>query len=260
VDEPPEDSKPLTTGELLTRLAPDWRGVVGTKLNLSGLNIAGAGLAALRLDLAGLAAYPGLASVKLDFAGLAGTSAGLSLGEAFGAQWRGQLADADARIQGTVAGQMSKVLAGMRLPAVGLAGLDLDLVAGGIGSPLAASIGAIAKSFGAGLAASIKPLALLAVRGFSEIWRDYDERRRQAEQALYEMGWWLPQSVMMDWAVRVEDFALAGDKLAVRHEMNEASHSREFARVVTRDWMRWPVFAERRRFFLDALADHRRGR
>lgn len=259
MDEPPETPKRLTTRELLTRLALDQRGIAGTKLNLTGFD-AYKGLAGSTLDLAGLAAYPGLRGIKLDFAGLAATRTKFTLGDAFSSYWRGQLTDATAAVQGSVAGQMSQVLAGMRLPTVGLAGIDPDLLTKGIGGSLAGSLAAIAQSFGAGLAASIKPLALLASRGFSEAWRAYDEEQREAEQALYEMGWWLPHSAMMDFVGLVGRLALAGDKLAVRHEMNEASHSREFARVVSKDWMRWPVFRERRRFFLDALADHRRGR
>jgi len=238
----------------------DLGGIAGAKLDLGG--IAGA-----KLDLAGLAglaAYPGLAGIKLDLAGLAAGHTNLDLGNALVGQWRDQLADATLKIQGSVANQMSQVIAGLRLPTVGLAGIDPDLLAKGFGASLGASLGdsfgLLAKNFGAGLAASIKPLALLAARDFSELWRINDEREREAEQALYEMGWWLPHSAMMDFVGHVERLALAGDKLAVRHEMNEASHSREFARVVSEDWMRWPVFRERRRFFLDALADHRRGR
>lgn len=257
--EPPEPPKRLTTGELLTRLALDQRGIAGAKLNLAGFD-AYKGLAGMKLDLAGLAAYPGLAGIKLDLAGLAATRTKFTLGDAFSSYWRGQLTDATAAVQGTVAGQMSQVLAGMRLPTVGLAGIDPDLLSKGFGGSLAGPFAAIAQNFGAGLAASIRPLALLAARGFSEVWRAEDERQREAEQALYEMGWWLPHSAMMSFVGTVGRLALAGDKLAVRQEMNEASHSREFARVVSKDWMRWPVFAERRRFFLDALADHRRGR
>ena len=251
MDEPPEQGKRLTVGDLMRAKAFDGPQKVG--LNLGG--VAGA-----KLDLAGLTAFPGLTGIKLDFAGLAGTQTNIALGNALVGQWRGQLADATSKIQGSVAGQISQVIAGLRLPIVGLAGIDPDLLTRGLGGPLGDSIGLLAKNFGAGLAASIKPLALLAARDFSELWRIYDEREREAEQALYEMGWWLPHSAMMDFVGRVGRLALAGDKLAVRHEMNEASHSREFARVVSVDWMRWPVFRERRRFFFDALSDHRRGR
>lgn len=261
MDEPPEQAKRLTVGDLMRARAFDGPMKVGLNLGgIAGAKLALGGIAGAKLDLAGLAAYPGLAGIKLDFAGLAGAHTNIALGDALVGQWRGQLADATFKIQGSVAGQMSQVIAGLRLPIVGLAGIDPDLLTKGFGPSLGDSLGLIAKNFGAGLAASIKPLALLATRGFSEVWRINDERQREAEQALYEMGWWLPHSAMMDFVGHVGRLALAGDKLAVRHEMNEASHSREFARVVSKDWMRWPVFRERRRFFLDALADHRRGR
>jgi hypothetical protein len=99
VDEPPETPKRLTVGELMTRLALDQRGLVASKLNLAGLD-----------------AYKGMAGVKLDLAGLTTTRTGLTVGDALTSYWRGQLADATPRIQGTVAGQMSQVIAGLRMP------------------------------------------------------------------------------------------------------------------------------------------------
>jgi hypothetical protein len=264
MDEPPETTKRLTVGDLVealaldtsTRIGPDLRGLAVAKLGLAGL------------DLAGLAAYPGLSALKLDLANFEGARSKATLSGALTSYWRGQLADSTPAIQGSVARQMSQVVAGLRLPSAGLAGIDPHLLSTGIsgsvtgsfGNSLAESVGLIAKNFGAGLAASIRPLALLAARGFSEAWRINDERQREADRALYDMGWWMPHSAMMGFVAHVARLALAGDKLAVRNEMNEASHSREFARVVSRDWMRMPVFAARKRFFLDALADHRRGR
>jgi hypothetical protein len=152
------------------------------------------------------------------------------------------------------------VIAGLRLPTVGLAGIDPNLLIRGIGSSFGEGVAALTKNLGAGLAASIKPLALLAARGLSASMRAADEREHLYLDALYEMGWWMPQSAFPDFAYRVGKLAYEGDRLAVRHEMNEASHSREFARVVSKDWIRLPLFRERRRFLLDGLADHRRGR
>ena len=104
MDEPPETPKRLTVGELMTRLALDQRGLVASKLNLAGLD-----------------AYKGMAGVKLDLAGLTTTRTGLTVGDALTSYWRGQLADATPRIQGTVAGQMSQVISlgyGCRLAAL----------------------------------------------------------------------------------------------------------------------------------------------
>jgi hypothetical protein len=87
-----------------------------------GLNLGG--IAGAKLDLAGLAAYPGLAGIKLDFASLAAGHTNIALGNALVGQWRGQLADATFKIQGSVANRMSQVIAGLRLLIVWLAGID----------------------------------------------------------------------------------------------------------------------------------------
>jgi len=113
---------------------------------------------------------------------------------------------------------------------------------------------------GTDLAEGVRPLALLAARSVSEALLTADAREREAAQVLFEMGWWMPHSAMNSFVTDVRRLALAGDRTAVRHAMTESSHSRSFARQVRHGWMRHPVFAERRRFLLDGLADHQRGR
>jgi hypothetical protein len=258
VDEPVEKPGRLTVGELLEKFAVDQQGAAASKFDVGAFHL-GVGRTAAELDLAGLATYPGL--MKLDLVGLTAAARPEStIAAAFSAYWRDQLGNAGIKTQGSIAAQISDVIAGMKLPGIGLAGIDPALLTGNLSGLLSGAFPDIAKNIGAGLAASLKPLALLATRGFAEIWQAENELERTADRALFEMGWWLPPTARMDFAAEVWRLALAGDRLAVRAEMNEASHSREFVRVVSHDWMRLPVFAARRRFFLDALADHRRGR
>jgi hypothetical protein len=252
VDEPPENPKRPTVGELLKAgvfdkrgvLGPDYGGVLGAKLNLTGL-----------------AAYQGLIGANRDLSGLIGPGLKLALGGASVADWRAKLLDAAPKVQVSVAGEMSRAIAGFRMSSLtSLAGFDPALFAkGGVG-PLAGSLAALAKSLEAGLIASIKPVALLAARGLTEAMRAADERERAYQQALYDLGWWMPHSALTSFVYRVGQLAYEGDRVAVRQEMNEASHSRAFAHQVEHGWMKLPVFRERRRFLLDGLADHRRGR
>ena len=242
------------------------RPTAGELPNAAGLDrpVVPPGLTALlvgaKVDLSTIAPYKGLLASGIDVAALRAIYPKSTVGEALSALWRSELIDAKAQRQLAVSRQMSDAIAQFKLASFpGLAGLD-SVIAKGLLGPVNESIGRLMKGIAGDLAASLRPVALLAAKGLTEAMRYNDEREREAQQALYEMGWWMPHSATMDLVGQVWRLALAGDATGVRQTMNEASHSREFVRQVKNGWMRHSVFAERRRFILDGLADHQRGR
>lgn len=241
--------KGLTVGDLVRAAALDrpiagldFRGIAAAQLNLSkqtrGSTLTGADLSKLAL-----------------------VGPRLTLSEALVGAWRERLQEGQPRIPGLVATDMSRSIAAISMAGfAGLAGIDAAKTRAALFGGLTGEIRAMMTKFGTDLMAGVRPLALLAARSVSEALLAADEREREAAQALLEMEWWMPHSAMSDFVVHVHRLALAGDRTAVRHAMTESSHSLSFARQVKHGWMRHPVFAERRRFLLDGLADHQRGR
>lgn len=249
----PEEPRRLTIGELVKAAGLD------RPLTAPGLAEALAGAA--RVEPSAVLPYKGLLASGIDIGALGATYPKSSIGEALSAMWRAQLTDARAQRQLAVSRQMSDAIAQIKLAGIaGLAGLETGVGTKGLLGPVNESVARLMKGMTSDLVASLRPVALLAAKGLTEAMRYNTERERAAQEALYEMGWWMPHSATMDLVGYVWRLALDGDATGVRQTMNEASHSREFVRQVKTGWMRHPVFAERRRFILDGLADHQRGR
>lgn len=85
------------------------------------------------------------------------------------------------------------------------------------------------------------------------------ELSKAYDQALWEMGWWVPPSLLMDDFWRIGGLAHAGDRRGVRREMLALGRHRDMFGLV-REWSRLEPFRRRERFILDGLRDHRRGR
>jgi len=252
VDEPgdkPPARKGLTVGDLIRAAALD-RPVAGLDANA---------LKAIQLSLTKQSFGSALSGV--DFSKLALVSPRLTLSETLVGDWRARLLAGQPQISGLVATDMSRSIAAIKMAGfAGLAGIDAAKTKAALFGGFTGQIRGMMTKLGTDLAAGVRPLALLAARSVSEAWLAADAREREAAQALFEMGWWMPHSAMTSFVTEVRRLALTGDRTAVRHAMTESSHSRSFARQVRNGWMRHPVFADRRRFILDGLADHQRGR
>lgn len=251
-EEAPSTRKRLTVGDLVRAAALDRPLTTGLQIgDLAAAAQLGLGKRTLGSVLTGL-----------DFSKLALTVPRLALSDALVGDWRTRLIQGQPRITDAVATDMSRSIAAIKMASfAGLGGIDPSHLTGTkILSGVQGSLNAMVAQLGTDLVAGVRPVALLAARGLAEALRAADEREREAAEALFDMGWWMPHSARTDFVTHVQRLALAGDRNAVRHAMTESSHSRSFARQVKHGWMRHPVFAERRRFFLDGLADHQRGR
>lgn len=131
------------------------------------------------------------------------------------------------------------------------------------GRQIAEAIGEYQVGIGQGLAeqlaASIKPIALAATSSLVSAFQDASEEERAAEEAMWKMGWWMPQTVSMRFFMRVGRLALAGKRVDVRKAMVGLARSRDLSQVVD-GWLEIEPFRARRRFLLDGLKDHRRRR
>lgn len=105
----------------------------------------------------------------------------------------------------------------------------------------------------------VQPAALAATSEFVARARESSELMKQYQESLFALGWWVPPSASMDFFWEVGELAHAGRKTDVRRAMVAAGRERAMFRMVEA-WLDEEPFRERRRFLLDGLRDHRRGR
>jgi hypothetical protein len=172
------------------------------------------------------------------------------------AGWRRQLADATGLIQRSVANQITEALADLRLATIEVPGTDWSAL---IKSTLGTGLDAALAGYRDQIAELLRPAALFASRALTAEFAKMAGREREYLEALRKMGWWLPPSVDFSFYRQVGELAHQGKRQAVRDYMNDLADSTYFRRIVL-GWMSLPAFAERKRFFLDGLGDHRRRR
>ena len=200
----------------------------------------------------------GIASSKSLAAGLFGNiSADLAAG------WRKQLLSGLDAARLDVAGSISKVIAQTSLDALagqvfvpGRATLPLGPA---LADGLRAYTTAIGANISEGLIAAIKPTALLASSSLIERLKASSAHQRLYDEALWELGWWMPPSVDMGTFWELGRLAHEGRRVELRREMVALAASSEFTHVLER-WMELPAFRRRRHILRAGLADHRRRR
>jgi len=234
---------------------------------IQGARAADAFLAAARPKLE-LLQTPALGLTRLGIEGL-GTPA------AFGSQllggirpdvinqWRDLLTTEGVAARSFVSGSMAELVADTNLGRFAAqplladyVGDDLHRIAGEAGLDFITGIGSALRE---SVIESIQPAAFLATSSMLDRLRESTEVQRRYDDALTQLGWWMPPSASMDFFWEVGRLADEGRRTELRREMVAASKSRSFSRIVA-DWMDLPEFAERRRFIRDGLKDHRDGR
>lgn len=178
-------------------------------------------------------------------------------------QWRDLLTTEGDAARSLVSGSIAELVADTnlgRLAAQPLlaeyAGEDLQRIAGEAGMAFITGIGSALRG---SIIESIQPAAFLATSSMLDRLRESTEVQRQYDDALTQLGWWMPPSASMGFFWEVGRLAYEGRRTKLRQAMVAASKSRRFGRIVAA-WMELPEFAERRRFIRDGLKDHRRGR
>lgn len=176
--------------------------------------------------------------------------------------WRTQLFEAQAAAVRGVSESLAQTMASNSLGALSVATLPriaVPNVSRQISEAIAEYQAGVGRSIADQLAASIKPIALAATSGLLTWFQEASEEERRAEQALWKMGWWIPQTVSMSFFARVGRLALAGKRVEVRRAMIALGRARELSSLVD-GWLELDPFRDRRRFLLDGLRDHRRRR
>lgn len=196
---------------------------------------------------------------------LGGFGSGVKVGDLYDAMvgnWRMELLEAQQSAIAGVSEALSRTMAASSLGALSLA-IQPRIEFPDFGRQIAEAIGEYQVGIGQGLAeqlaASIKPIALAATSSLVSAFQDASEEERAAEEALWKMGWWMPQTVSMRFFMRVGRLALAGKRVDVRKAMVGLARSRDLSQVVD-GWLELEPFHARRRFLLDGLKDHRRRR
>lgn len=177
--------------------------------------------------------------------------------------WRTELLGAQEAALKGVTDSLAQTVATNSLGALSIATLPrIELP--DFGRQIAKAIGqyqsGIGRTIADDLAAAIRPIALAATSGLLTAFQRSTEEERAAEEALWKMGWWMPQTVSMSFFARAGRLALAGKRLEVRRLMvQQLGRSRHIASLVD-GWLELEPYRGRRRFLLDGLRDHRMGR
>jgi hypothetical protein len=190
---------------------------------------------------------------------------GISVGELYDqlvGGWRTALLEAqDAALIG-VSEAMARSFAANSLGALSIASLP-EIRVPNLGRQIVDAIGDYKIGIGAGiadqLAESLRGIALAASSGVLTTIQRHDETERRYEQALWMMGWWVPGNVSVEFFWRVGELATAGRKREVRKLMVGLGRSRHLRELID-EWLEQDLYRSRRRFLLDGLSDHRRGR
>lgn len=176
--------------------------------------------------------------------------------------WRTDLFEAQAAALRGVTDSLAQTMASNSLGALSVATLPrvaVPNVSRQISEAIAEYQAGVGRSIADQLAESIKPIALAATSGLLTWFQEASEGERRAEQALWKMGWWIPQTVSVSFFARVGRLALASERVEVRRAMVALGRARELSGLVD-GWLELDPFRDRRRFLLDGLRDHRRRR
>ena len=166
-----------------------------------------------------------------------------------------------AQFDAPVAASMSRVIADLNVATLGLTEqlrATQEATARIIAKrfePLAGVMETLRES----IVKAIQPAAFLAASGLGEQLRRASEVQREYDTALMKMGWWFPPSMPLNYFWEVGRLAHEGDRLGVRHALLSLGRHREMFAYVE-SWMDCDSFRDRRRFIMDGLRDHRRGR
>jgi hypothetical protein len=283
---PTAASRVVTAGGLAARAVASHGPILESARNFAGLKLAGSAGAATklnfnlaagqlasayltremtqgRLDIAkatigmagveklnvGALAQVGLMQTKVNLGDLSAAASG-GLTTNLIAQWRDTLAIGHKGAQVEVAGAISRLIADNNLNRLALAGMPPGLTGESLGQRIAditrSSFSGIGQELRNGILGSIRPAALAATQALMDRLKASSEQERRSEDALWEMGWWMPPSASMDFFWEVGGLAEEGRRHALRRAMTEAARSREFGRIVER-WMDLPPFQSRRR-------------
>lgn len=171
-------------------------------------------------------------------------------------EWRDRLWTGAQDAELSVARSMSEVISGSNLASLAVESAAWLRPFGEIREPAMRYM----VEFGTGgLANLIQPAALAATREFAARARESSALMKQYQESLFALGWWVPPSASMQFFWKVGELAHAGRKTELRRAMVAAGRERAMFRMVD-DWMEDEPFRSRRRFLLDGLRDHRRGR
>lgn len=178
-------------------------------------------------------------------------------------QWREILAFGKTAAQLEVAASMSRIIADANLGTLALAGIPRTLLEPALGQRIGEATAAYLSEAGTelrtGLIDALRPAALAASNALMQRIRASNEQERRYELALWDLGWWMPPSASMQFFWKVGALAYEGRRVELRQVMTAAARSRAF-RTSVDSWMDLEPFHNRRRFILDGLKDHQRGR
>lgn len=174
--------------------------------------------------------------------------------------WRTTLTDANAQVLQTISGSMAGAVAlesFSRIPE--LISFQSTPTMGRISEQLTPYLTSVRSSLTAELQRFVQPAALAAATDFAARMRTTTERYRRYQEALWDLEWWVPPSVPLNFFMEVGLLAERGRRVELRRRMVEAGRSR-LAQGMVNGWMDLEPFRQRRRFILDGVRDLRDGR
>ena len=104
----------------------------------------------------------------------------------------------------------------------------------------AACMANVGEGLRAGVLGAIRPLAFLSPSSLLDRIKASSEQRRLYDQALFELGWWLPPSAGMEDFWEVGRLAYERRRFELRQQMVSYASSRVFRRSMER-WFQLPV-------------------